>query len=84
MGVLPLCFKEGETVKSLGLTGLESYDIAVDDNVQPRQLITVTATAPDGKVKTFQTVCRIDTPVEVEYYRNGGILHTVLRKMAKA
>ncbi|MCB9867821.1 MAG: aconitate hydratase AcnA, partial [Phycisphaerales bacterium] len=83
MGVLPLQFKEGATHKSLGLTGEETFDIAVDDNVQPRQVIEVTATKSDGKKVTFDTVCRIDTPVEVDYYRNGGILHTVLRKMAK-
>ena len=81
MGVLPLCFKCGESADSLGLTGEEVFDVAVDDNVKPRQTIQVTATAPDGSKKTFETVCRIDTPVEVEYYRNGGILHTVLRKM---
>ncbi|MEZ6192323.1 MAG: aconitate hydratase AcnA [Phycisphaerales bacterium] len=84
MGVLPLQFKEGVTHKSLGLTGEETFDIKVDDNVQPRQTIKVTATKPDGKKVEFDTVCRIDTPVEVDYYRNGGILHTVLRKMAGA
>jgi len=83
MGVLPLQFKQGDTHESLGLTGHEVFDIAIDDSVQPRQAITVTATKPDGSKIQFETVCRIDTPVEVEYYRNGGILHTVLRKMAQ-
>jgi aconitate hydratase len=83
MGVLPLQFKDGATHESLGLTGEETFDIKVDDNVQPRQTIKVTATKADGKKVEFDTVCRIDTPVEVDYYRNGGILHTVLRKMAQ-
>ena len=83
MGVLPLCYKPGETAASLGLTGTETFDIAIDDKVKPRQEITVTATKADGTTKTFTTICRIDTPVEVDYYRNGGILHTVLRRMAK-
>jgi aconitate hydratase len=84
MGVLPLTFKSGEDAKSLGLDGTETYDIAVDDAVKPRQEIKVTAIKKDGTKVEFQTTCRIDTPVEVDYYRNGGILHTVLRRMAKA
>jgi aconitate hydratase len=83
MGVLPLEFKNGDTRESLGLTGAETFDIAVDDNVQPGQDLTVTATHPDGQATTFSALCRIDTPVEVDYYRNGGILHTVLRKLAQ-
>ncbi len=83
MGVLPLCFQDGQNAKSLGLTGHETFDIAIDDAVTPRQDIQVTATKPDGAKVTFTTTCRIDTPVEVDYYRNGGILHTVLRKMAQ-
>ena len=54
----------------------------VDDNLQPLQKVHVKATAPDGKVTEFDATCRIDTPVEVDYYRNGGILHYVLRRMA--
>jgi aconitate hydratase len=84
MGVLPLTFKPGQNPTTLGLDGTESFDIAVDDNVKPRQDITVIATKKDGTIVNFTTTCRIDTPVEVEYYRNGGILHTVLRKMAGA
>ncbi len=83
MGVLPLQFKAGDTHQSLGLSGEETFDIQVDDKVQPRQTIKVTATKGDGSKVEFDTVCRIDTPVEVDYYRNGGILHTVLRNMAK-
>ncbi len=80
MGVLPLQFKDGESYASLGLTGFETFTIHVDDNLKPQQTVTVDATAEDGSVTSFETVCRIDTPVEVQYYRNGGILHTVLRK----
>ncbi|MCC7147377.1 MAG: aconitate hydratase AcnA [Phycisphaeraceae bacterium] len=81
MGVLPLCYQEGQTAASLGLDGSETYSIEIDDRLQPRQEVTVRARKSDGKEIAFSTVCRIDTPVEVDYYRNGGILHTVLRKM---
>ncbi|MCH8824214.1 MAG: aconitate hydratase AcnA [Planctomycetes bacterium] len=83
MGVLPLTFKDGQSAESLGLTGSETFDIDVPADPKPRQDIIVKATNSDGKVTKFTTTCRIDTPVEVDYYRNGGILHTVLRKMAK-
>jgi aconitate hydratase len=83
MGVLPLCFAEGEGHGELGLDGTETFDIPLSDDLRPRQAVTVRATHPSGKITTFETVCRIDTPVEVDYYRNGGILHTVLRNMAK-
>ena len=79
MGVLPLQFKEGDTPTSLGLDGTESFSIPVTDDVDPRQEIQVTATKTDGSSVTFATACRLDTPVEVDYYRNGGILHYVLR-----
>jgi aconitate hydratase len=80
MGVLPLVYKKGETRASLGLTGEETFEIVIDDSLKPKQDVTVKATGKNG-VKTFTCTCRIDTPVEVEYYRNGGILQTVLRKM---
>ncbi len=83
MGVLPLTFKNEESIASLGLTGEEFFEVDVDDNLKPRQDVKVRATDADGKVTEFLTTCRIDTPVEVDYYRNGGILHTVLRKMAQ-
>jgi aconitate hydratase len=83
MGVLPLEYLHGETAESLGLDGTESFTITISESVQPRDEISVTATKQEGTEISFQTLCRIDTPVEVEYYRNGGILHTVLRKMAK-
>jgi aconitate hydratase len=76
--VLPLVFKKGQSRTTLGLTGEEVYEIAVDQTLKPGQDVPVKA----GDT-TFLTTCRIDTPVELEYYRNGGILQTVLRKMLK-
>jgi aconitate hydratase len=84
MGVLPLCFAEGQNAESLGLDGSESFDVPVADDVKPLQALTVTATRSDGTKLEFETVVRLDTPVEVDYYRNGGILHTVIRNLAKA
>ena len=85
MGVLPLQFMPGESAKSLGLTGKETFSIEVGDDLEPMKELKVTATPEhsDEETKSFSVVCRIDTPVEVEYYRNGGILHTVLRNMLK-
>ena len=82
MGVLPLQYADGVTRASLGLDGTETFDIAVDDDLEPLQDVAVTATRADGTTVSFSAVARIDTPVEVAYYRNGGILHTVLRRMA--
>jgi aconitate hydratase len=84
MGVLPLQFREGESRESLGLDGTETFDISLNDRLEPRQAVEVTARKPDGEVIHFVTTCRIDTPVEVVYYRNGGILHTVLRQLARS
>jgi aconitate hydratase len=83
MGVLPLCFLEGEGADELGLDGSETFDIPVTDDVKPLQTLEVTATKADGTVVKFATQVRLDTPVEVDYYKNGGILQTVLRNMAK-
>jgi len=83
MGVLPLTFKSGESHKSLGLDGNETYNIPVTDDVKPLQMLTITADRDDGTSIQFEAQVRLDTPVEVEYYRNGGILHTVLRQLAK-
>ena len=69
---------------TLGLDGTETFDIALDDNLKPRQAVEVTAKKADGSQVFFTTLCRIDTPVEIDYYRNGGILHKVLRDLAKA
>ncbi len=82
MGVLPLVFLPGEGPETLSLDGTETYDIALSDGLRPRQVIEVTATRPDGSRVTFDTIARVDTPIEVEYLRNGGILHYVLRRMA--
>jgi aconitate hydratase len=80
MGVLPLQFKPGQSPQSLGLDGTEHFStINLSDDLQPGQDVTIKATKLDGTEITFETICRIDTPVEVDYYRNGGILHTVLR-----
>ena len=83
MGVLPLEFLPGETWQSLGLSGEEVFDIlGLDDNIKPKSKLTVRATSADGKVKDFQVTVRIDSQVERDYYRNGGILPTVLLKLA--
>lgn len=80
MGVLPLQFLAGETPQSLGLDGSETYStLNLTDDLQPGQIVEIRAVKPDGSIIKFDTLCRIDTPVEVDYYRNGGILHTVLR-----
>ncbi|MGA1465036.1 MAG: aconitate hydratase, partial [Balneolaceae bacterium] len=79
MGVLPLQFEEGQTHESLGLDGTESFTIHVDDSLKPRQQVKVEAVKSNGETVQFETLCRIDTPVEIDYYRNGGILHKVLR-----
>ena len=85
MGVLPLQFKPGESAKGLGLTGYESFDIlGLSDDLTPGQLFTVRATKDDGTVTEFEVISRIDTPVEANYYKNGGILQTVLRRLAQA
>jgi aconitate hydratase len=83
MGVLPLVYKKGQTRTSLGLTGEEVFDIAIDSGLKPLQDVKVTATGADGKKLEFMTTCRIDTPIEIEYYKNGGILQTVLRNILK-
>ncbi len=85
MGVLPLQFKPGENVESLGLTGREELDIiGIDGQIEPGQQARVRAHRSDGTVAEFNAVARLDTPVEVEYYRNGGVLHAVLRRMMRA
>jgi aconitate hydratase len=85
MGVLPLVFKAGQGRASLGLDTAEflgaTYEVHVPSEVKPGITIKVTATSAGGKKVEFETTCRIDTPVEIDYYRNGGILPTVLKKM---
>ncbi len=84
MGVLPLQFREGESREAFDLDGSEVYEIALDDNLKAQQAVEVTARKSNGDEVHFITTCRIDTPVEVDYYRNGGILHKVLRDLAKS
>ncbi|ADI13289.1 aconitate hydratase AcnA [Truepera radiovictrix] len=79
MGVLPLQYVEGQSAETLGLSGHEVFTIHVTDAVKPKERLTVTARRDDGSEVRFEVVCRLDTPVEVDYYRNGGILQTVLR-----
>ncbi len=82
MGVLPLEFDPDTTWTSLGLTGEETFRIPeLGDDLKPRQTILVKATASDGSTKEFPMRVRIDTPVELDYYRHGGILQYVLRKL---
>jgi len=81
MGVLPLEFKSGENRESLGLTGHETFEIEGVASLTPKKPIIVHAKSGDGKVKTFTTTARVDTPEEVSYYRHGGILQYVLRQM---
>jgi aconitate hydratase len=79
MGVLPLQFKQGESAETLGLTGRETISVNITNDVKPRDILTVTAIAEDGKKTEFEVLARFDSEVEVDYYRHGGILQMVLR-----
>jgi len=82
MGIVPLQFKPGENLQSLGLTGFEKFDVrGISSGLKLRQNLSVRATSDDGKVKEFAVTCRIDTPAELDYYRHGGILEYVLRQL---
>ena len=84
MGILPLKFVEGQNVESLGLTGEEVFDIeGLSDTMIPKAVVRVRATKPDGSVLEFNVIALMNTEVEVNYYRNGGILHTVLRNLVR-
>jgi aconitate hydratase len=84
MGLLPLKFMDGQNIGELGLKGNEVYDIlGLSDTMKPKSTITVKARKPDGKVVEFKTIVLLNTDVEVNYYRNRGILHTVLRNLMK-
>jgi aconitate hydratase len=80
MGVLPLQFEQGQSAESLGLTGEEVISVYVDENVKPRDTIEAKALNQEGKEITFKVIVRFDSEVEIDYYRNGGILQTVLRR----
>lgn len=82
MGILPLQFTNGENAESLGLTGDETYSITgITDGLEPHAVLRVTAKSDRGDEKTFDVECRIDSAVELDYYRNGGVLQLVLRRM---
>ncbi|KKK42769.1 MAG: Aconitate hydratase [Candidatus Lokiarchaeum sp. GC14_75] len=83
MGVLPLQFKEGESATSLGLTGEETFDIYGIREIEPLSELDVTARGINEEELKFKVIARLDTPIDIEYYQNGGILHTVLRNMIK-
>jgi aconitate hydratase len=84
MGVLPLQFKHGESSQTYGLTGYETYDlVGIEDDLRHGKDIPVKVTRKEGDNFTFNVTCRLDSPIEVEYYKNGGILQTVLRQMMK-
>jgi aconitase A len=84
MGVLPIQYEPGQTAESLGLTGRESFDVTgLTGTLTPRQKVTVHAHRDDGSTITFRAIARLDTPVDVDYYRNGGILQTVLRSLVR-
>ena len=82
MGVLPLQFKPGDSADSLGLTGRETFDVTgIAGGITPGQDVQIHAAREDGSSVDFNVTCRIDNQVEVDYHRNGGVLHTVLRRM---
>ena len=84
MGVLPLQFKHGDSWESLGLTGAETVDVLLADDIKPQGEATLVITAADGSVRRLAVVLRIDTPIEVDYYKHGGILPFVLRQLLAA
>jgi aconitate hydratase len=81
MGVLPLQFAQGEGAETLGIKGDETFDIAVPKDIKPQQRMKVTMRRSDGTTREIPVICRIDTPIEVDYYRHGGILPFVLRDL---
>jgi aconitate hydratase len=81
MGILPCQFMNGETPQSLGLTGKETYEIEGVASLTPRKTLTVRAKSDDETEKKFSVLARVDTPEEILYYQNGGILQYVLRQM---
>jgi aconitate hydratase len=85
MGVLPLQFKDGVNGQSLKLDGSETYDIVgLDSHLKPQQDLTLKITRKDGSVENVPVRCRIDTPIEIDYYQHGGILPFVLRQLVAA
>jgi aconitate hydratase len=84
MGVMPLVFETGQTADTLGISGRETFDLSgLTGELKPRQKLKLRATREDGSVVEFSAIARLDTPVDVDYYRNGGILQTVLRNLVR-
>ena len=83
MGALPLVFKEGQSWESLGLDGSETFFISGVEDMTPRKVLQVKALKEDGREIKFETIARLDTDIDVDYFENGGILPYVLRKMLK-
>jgi aconitate hydratase len=81
MGILPLQFEPGDSADSLGLSGTETLTVELDDHLLPKQRIQVIAKRSESETLTFHALCRIDTPIEIDYYRDGGILRTVMKKL---
>jgi aconitate hydratase len=81
MGVLPLQFLAGDSAQTLGIDGDETFDVAVPADIRPQQRLTLVMTKRDGTRREIPVLCRIDTPIEVDYYRHGGILPFVLREL---
>jgi len=84
MGVMPLQFKPGDSLESLSLTGKETFEIiGISEGISPGQNVQVQAVKEDGTRVAFDSILRIDNQVEVDYYKQGGVLHTVLRRLLK-
>jgi aconitate hydratase len=83
MGVLPLQFAPGDSAESLGVKGDETFDVTVPVDIKPQQPLTLVMTRKDGTKREIPVLCRIDTPIEVDYYRHGGILPFVLRELVQ-
>ncbi len=84
MGVVPCCFEEGTTAQTLGLDGTETYSLlGLNNDIKPRQKLTLKVTRANGEVLNVPVILRIDTPIEVDYYQHGGILPYVLRQIVK-
>jgi len=84
MGVLPLQFKPGENADTLGLDGTEIFNVEIDENVKPRDIVKVRAVKENGNVIVFEAIARFESEVEIDYYRHGGILQMVLREKLQA
>jgi aconitate hydratase len=84
MRVLPLQVRAGDSVETLGITGDESFDLTVPMDIGPQQELTLVVRRKDGTTREVPVLCRIDTPIEVDYYQHGGILPYVLRDLMRA